>query len=102
MWDHLKNINLLGTDNNPNTPTSAYDILCHYKNLEPHQQSHTRDESTEAYYQRFEVAISTSELAKTNGKTYMKLNKTYAGGNDENGTKRFQAMHLLMSTNSEL
>ena len=61
-----------------------------------------RDESTEAYYQRFEVAISTSELAKTNGKTYMKLNKTYAGGNDENGTKRFQAMHLLMSTNSEL
>ena len=41
MWDHLKNINLLGTDNNPNTPTSAYDILCHYKNLEPHQQSHT-------------------------------------------------------------
>ena len=41
------------------------------------------DEPTEAYYRRFEAAMSTAELEKCNAKTHMELNKSYFDGYDE-------------------
>ena len=48
-----------------------------------------RDEPTEAYYRRFEAAISTAELEKCNTTTHIELNKAYADGDNEDVTKRF-------------
>ena len=56
-----------------------------------------RDDPTETCYRIFEVAISTSDLEECNATTHTKLNKTYADGENEYGTKRFQEMCLLMS-----
>ena len=55
-----------------------------------------RDELTEVYYRRFEAAISTDELEKCNETTHIELNKAYADGDDEYGTRRFQEMCLIM------
>ena len=55
------------------------------------------DKPTEAYYRRFEEAISTAELVKCNRRTHIELNKAYADGDDKDETKRFQAMCLIMS-----
>ena len=41
IWGDLKNSNLLGTDKYSKTPTSAYDVFCHYKNPAPQRQAHT-------------------------------------------------------------
>ena len=41
ICDDLNNSTLLGMDNYPKTPTSAYDVLCHYKNPSPKHQAHT-------------------------------------------------------------
>ena len=60
-----------------------------------------RDEPTEAYCRQFEAAISTAELAKCNATTNIELNKSYADGDDEDGTKRFQAMCIIMSADSD-
>ena len=49
-----------------------------------------RYKSTEAYYRIFEAAISTADLEKCNSTTHMKLNKSYAIGDNEYFTKRFQ------------
>ena len=57
-----------------------------------------RDQPTEAYYRRFEAAISTVEQAKCNATTHIELNKAYADGDEKDGTKRFQSMFLIMST----
>ena len=59
------------------------------------------DEPMEAYYKIFEVTISTSELAKCNAKTHVELNKAYADGDNEYGTKRFQAICLIVSADSD-
>ena len=59
------------------------------------------DEPTEAYYIRFEVAILTTELSNYNATTHIELNKAYAVGDDEDCTKRFQAMCLIMSAESD-
>ena len=58
-------------------------------------------EPTETYYRRFEAAISTAALEKCNTTTHIELNKAYADGDDEDGTKRFQAMCLIMSADSD-
>ena len=55
----------------------------------------------EVYYRHFEVAISTSKLAKCNAITHIELNKAYADGDDEDGTKMFQEMCLIMSADSD-
>ena len=55
-----------------------------------------RDEPTEAYYRRFEAAISTTGLENCDTTTHTELNKAYADGGDEDATKRFQAMCLIM------
>ena len=55
------------------------------------------DEPTEAYYRRFEAAISTAELETCNATTHIELNKAYADGDDKYGTKRFQSICLIMS-----
>ena len=60
-----------------------------------------RYEPTEEYYIRFEAAISTSEMAKWNETTHMELNKDYADGDDEDDTKRFQEICLIMSAESD-
>ena len=60
-----------------------------------------RDKPTEAYYRRFEAAISTAELERCNATTHMELNKFYAYGDDEYGIKRFQAMCLIVSADSD-
>ena len=60
-----------------------------------------RYEPKEAYCRRFEAAISTAELEKCNTTTHIELNKAYADGDDEDGTKRFQEMCLIMSADLE-
>ena len=40
IWDDLKNITLLCTDNYPKNITSAYDVLCRYKKPAPPRQVH--------------------------------------------------------------
>ena len=60
-----------------------------------------QDETTKAYYQRFEAAISTSELEKCTPIPHVEINNTYAGGDNKNGTNRFQVMCLLMSADSK-
>ena len=42
-----------------------------------------------------------AELEKVNATTNMELNKAYVDGDDEYGTKRFQAMYLIMSAESD-
>ena len=59
-----------------------------------------RDEPTESYYRLFEADISTDELENFNATTHMELNKAYTGGEDEDGTKRFQSICLIMSADS--
>ena len=54
------------------------------------------NEPTEAYYRLFEADISTAELEKFNGTNHMELNKSYAYGDDEDGTKRSQEMCIIM------
>ena len=60
-----------------------------------------RDKPTEAYNRRFESSISTAELSKSTPTMYMEINKTHAGGNNNNVTKRFQDMCLLVSAESK-
>ena len=60
-----------------------------------------RDKHTEAYYIWFEASILTAELAKCNAKTHTELNKAYADGDYEDGTKRFQVMCLIISADSD-
>ena len=55
----------------------------------------------EAYYRLFEADISTAELEKFNGTNHMELNKSYSDGDNEDGTKRFQEMCLIMSADSD-
>ena len=55
-----------------------------------------RDKDMEAYYRRFETAISTAELEKCNVTTHKEPKKTNTSGDDEDGTKRFQEMCLIM------
>ena len=57
-----------------------------------------RYKPTEAYYRISEADISTAELENFNATTHMELNKSYANGNNRDGTKRFQAMCLIMSS----
>ena len=51
-----------------------------------------KDKPTKANYQRFEAAISTSDFEKCTATTHMELSKTYTWGNEDNGTKIFEAM----------
>ena len=48
-----------------------------------------RDDPTEGYYRLFEADRSSSELEKCKSTTHMELNKAYADGDNEDGTKRF-------------
>ena len=45
----------------------------------------------------FEVPISTAEIEKRNTTTHMELKHTCAWGGDEDRTKRFQEMCLIVS-----
>ena len=47
------------------------------------------------------MAILTAEQENFNATTQMKLNKAYATGDNEDGTKRFQEMCLTLSAESE-
>ena len=60
-----------------------------------------RDDPIEAYYRIFEVVISMSDLEKCNTTTHMELNKAYATGDNEYGTKRFQEMCLIISSDPD-
>ena len=60
-----------------------------------------RYEPKEAYCRRFEAAISTDELANCNTTTHIESNTDYTDGDNEDGTKRFQAMCLIMYADSE-
>ena len=40
IWNNLKNLTLLGTDNYPKTTTDTYDVLCRYKKPAPPHQVH--------------------------------------------------------------
>ena len=42
-----------------------------------------------------------AEPAKCNATTHIELNKAYADGYDEDSTKRFQEMCLIMSADSD-
>ena len=41
IWNNLKNSTLIGTENYKKTTTSAYDVLCRYKEPSPPHQLHT-------------------------------------------------------------
>ena len=58
-------------------------------------------EPTEAYYRRFEVAISTAEVEKCNATAHLELNKAYENGDNEDGTEKFKEMCLIISADSE-
>ena len=60
-----------------------------------------RDEPTEVYSRIFEAAISTDDLEKCNATTHMELNKAYADENDGDITKRFQALCLIVYSESD-
>ena len=60
-----------------------------------------QDEPAEEYYSRFESSISTAELAKFTTSTHIELNRRYAVRNNNDGTRRSQAMFLLMLVDSE-
>ena len=47
------------------------------------------------------MTISTAELEHFNAKNQVEFNKNYAEGYNEDGTKRFQEMCLIMSADSE-
>ena len=55
-----------------------------------------KEEPTEAYYRRFEASVSMNELEKCNTTNHMELNKSYADGDDGDGTKRSQEMCIIM------
>ena len=55
----------------------------------------------EAYYRQFGFSVSMAELEKCNATTHIELNQYYANGDNEDGTKRFQAMYLIISTDSD-
>ena len=59
------------------------------------------DKPTEAYNRIFEAEISTDDLEKCNATTQTEPNKAYADGDDEDGTKRFQEMCLIVSVESD-
>ena len=59
------------------------------------------DKPTEAYYTKFEAAVSMAELAKCSATTHIQLNKSYADGDNEDGTKRSQEMSLIISADSD-
>ena len=59
------------------------------------------DKPTEAYNRIFEAEISTDDMEKCNATTQMEPNKAYADGDDEDGTKRFQEMCLIVSVESD-
>ena len=49
----------------------------------------------ESYYRRFEAAITTAGLENFTATTHAELNRTYAGDDNDDITRRFQAMCLL-------
>ena len=53
-------------------------------------QRQIREKPKEAYYRRFEAAIPVDEVEKCNTTPHMESNKSYAYGDGEDGTKRFQ------------
>ena len=56
-----------------------------------------QDKPTEAYYRRSEAVISTAELVKCVDTMHVKLKRTHKGGDNDDLTKRFQAMCVLNS-----
>ena len=40
IWNNMKNITILGTDNYPRTTISTYDVLCNYNKSTPQRQVH--------------------------------------------------------------
>ena len=61
-----------------------------------------RDEPMGSYYRGFEASILTAEMEKRNATTHVELNKDYVDGDNGYGTKRFQEMCLIMSSDSGL
>ena len=77
-----------------NTSNGYYSVVMAMRTIFYLRQG--RYEPTEAYYRLFEAAISTAELENFNATTNIEINKAYADGDDKYGTKRFQAMRLIM------
>ena len=59
-----------------------------------------RDKHKEAYYRIFEAAISTADMENFNATTHMELYKAYSNVEDEDVTKRFQSMCIIISAES--
>ena len=59
------------------------------------------DEPKDVSYRKFKAAISTAELEKQNAINHVELNEACAYGYDEDGTKRFQEMCLIISSDSD-
>ena len=43
---------------------------------------------TESYYRKYDAAISIAEIAKCTDTTNIELNRTCAGGDEDDGTRR--------------
>ena len=59
------------------------------------------DEPKDVPYRKFKAAISMAELEKQNAINHVELNEACAYGYDEDGTKRFQEMCLIISSDSD-
>ena len=55
-----------------------------------------RYDPMEAHCRRVDVTISTADLKKCNTTNLIELSKAYVDGENEDGTKRFQEMCLIM------
>ena len=55
----------------------------------------------EEYYRIFEAAISIDYMENFNTTTHMELNRSYADRDNDDGTKRFQAMCIITPAESE-
>ena len=55
-----------------------------------------KDEPTDTYCKKFEASTSMTELGKCTATMNMEINRKHTGGDENDVTKRFQAMRLLM------
>ena len=55
-----------------------------------------RDEPTEPYYRWFKSSIFTDELEKFTSTTYKGLHRTFTGGDNNDGARKFQEICLLI------
>ena len=81
------------------TSSGYYSVFMSMRTIVCLQQG--KYEPSEAYYKSFEAAISMYEIVKWTDTTHMQLSRTQTGEDDDDVTKRFQSMCLLILSESD-